>query len=206
MLAVATCRMASAVARASGRAARRRWRRAARAWSMSSFISPPRRPLGADDAEAAIGVGDRRLGAAAAVAGRARARRRRCAGPTLSTPSASSQAIEPPPAPMDDTSTAGMKTGKSPTVFSVDVGGPRRLTTAISALVPPMSRRDQLVVADHAAEKAAPMTPDAGAGQQRLDRPARRRPRRLMTPPFDLVEKTRQVMPACAVCFASVSK
>ena len=56
-------------------------------------------PLRVEPAEHQVGVGDGRLGAAAAVADRARARSPRDCGPTCSMPAASIEAIEPPPAP-----------------------------------------------------------------------------------------------------------
>ena len=58
--------------------------------------------LGGDVAEHEVGVGHRRLGAAAVVAGRARAAEPALCGPTRRPPPSSSiQAIEPPPAPIE---------------------------------------------------------------------------------------------------------
>ena len=71
--------------------------------------------VGVEVAEDEVGVGDRRLGAAAPVARRARARRPRCAGPTRSAPPGSRQAIEPPPAPTVWMSTIGSASGRPPT-------------------------------------------------------------------------------------------
>ena len=48
--------------------------------------------------------------------------------------------MEPPPAPIDDTPTTGIMTGKPPTVSSVEYARLAIPTSAMSALVPPMSR------------------------------------------------------------------
>ena len=85
------------------------------------------------------GVGDGRARAAAAVAG-GPGREPALSGPTLSTPSASTQAIEPPPSPMDVTETEGMKIWKSPIRSPTPYCGLPSTMIATSALVPPMSR------------------------------------------------------------------
>ena len=69
-----------------GRAARRARRSAASAAPRSSGAAPCRKFVGVDDAEHDVGVGHGRLGAAAAVARRARVRRPRDCGPTCSPP------------------------------------------------------------------------------------------------------------------------
>src|SRR5262249_56002306 len=82
-------------------------------------------------------------------------------GPTLSTPRSSTQAIEPPPAPIELTATVGMKIGNSPIISPTPYCGTPSRMKATSALVPPMSR---LMVAGNPARLAtwaAPITPAA---------------------------------------------
>ena len=67
--------------------------------------------VGVEIAQHEIGVGHRRLGPALAVARRARDRRPRSPGPTLSSPSSFTCAIEPPPAPISIRSMLGMRIG-----------------------------------------------------------------------------------------------
>ncbi len=66
--------------------------------------------LGVEAAEHDVRVGDRRLVAAAAVAGRA-GHGAGAAGPTRKAPASSIQAIEPPPAPIVWMSNIGTSTG-----------------------------------------------------------------------------------------------
>ena len=71
-------------------------------------------------------------------------------------------AIEPPPAPIDSTSTEGARTGNSPTFVSrVIVGVPSR-QTATSVEVPPMSKVRMLSKPERFATNDAPPTPPAG--------------------------------------------
>ena len=63
--------------------------------------------VGAEPAEQEIGVGDRRLGAAEAVAHRPRRRRRRSAGRRAARRRCATRAIEPPPVPTSWMSTIG---------------------------------------------------------------------------------------------------
>ena len=67
--------------------------------------------VGIEAAQRDVGVGDGGLGAAAAIADRVPDRRRRSAGPTLSAPTSSIQAMLPPPAPTSTTSMTGTITG-----------------------------------------------------------------------------------------------
>ena len=61
-------------------------------------------------------------------------------GPTLGTPTSSTQATEPPPAPIAVTPTTGIMTGMPPICSAVLERGRPSSTTAMSALVPPTSR------------------------------------------------------------------
>ena len=91
-------------------------------------------------AEHHVGVGDGRVGAALAVRGRDRDRRRRTAGRRAAPWSARGTcAIEPPPAPTVRTSTVDARTVRSPTVVSRPIRGARSWTSATSVDVPPMS-------------------------------------------------------------------
>ena len=76
----------------------------------SSAMRPPSTLLGAERAEHEIGIGHGRRGAAAPVAGRVRARRQRCCGPTFIRPSRPIQAMVPPPAPSVCTASIGVPT------------------------------------------------------------------------------------------------
>ncbi|CFN65947.1 Uncharacterised protein [Bordetella pertussis] len=60
--------------------------------------------------------------------------------PTFSTPSSSTQAIDPPPSPTDDTDTEGIWIWKSPMYSPVANCGLPSTIRAISAVVPPISR------------------------------------------------------------------
>jgi hypothetical protein len=57
----------------------------------------------------------------------------------LGTPTSSTHATEPPPAPMAVTPTTGIITGTPPTCSPVLARGRPSSTTAMSALVPPTS-------------------------------------------------------------------
>ena len=128
-------------------------------------------------AEQQVGVGDRRLAAAAPVAGRSRARRPPSAGPTRSAPPASRQPIEPPPAPTVCTSTIGSWITRPP-ISRESVRRTRpSSTTQTSHEVPPMSKPSALPSpreprqqpgADGAAGRAREHAP--GAGARRLGR------------------------------------
>ena len=98
-------------------------------------------------------------GAAAAVAGRARDRRPRCAGPTRSAPPSSIQAMLPPPAPTVWMSSIGSRTGSPATVRSVERPAPPPRISETSQLVPPMSK----AIASRAPPEASTAaTPPAG--------------------------------------------
>ena len=91
-------------------------------------------------AEQQVGVGDGELGAEA-VAGRSRARRRRCAGRRAARRRCRRATIEPPPAPTVWMSITGSRTGKSP-ISRSDVVGIAPSIRQTSVDVPPMSKRD----------------------------------------------------------------
>ena len=95
-------------------------------------------PVG-QEPEHEIGVGHRRLRAAAPVAGGAGVGARRSAGPTCSMPPASTRAIEPPPAPIVWMSIIGRAIRQRSTTPSVITSGSPFVTSAASKLVPPMS-------------------------------------------------------------------
>ena len=139
------------------------------------------------DAQGHIGVGDGGLGAAAVVAGGA-GKGTGAARTHLQHPSASSQAMSCRRADGRD-----IHGGSSGEIAHGVLGG-RDLTIdhgdvdAGAAHV----EGDQLVVADHAPMKAAPMTPEAGPGE-RLHRRRRPPPR---SSPCRIWWKIRQVMPA----------
>ena len=112
---------------------------------------PPSGAPGAEQAEHQVGVGDGRLGAAVAVAGRARAARPPSAGPTRSAPPASRQAIEPPPAPTVWMSSIGSATGRPPTSRRRRLAHARRpAITQTSHDVPPMSKHERVGLARRA--------------------------------------------------------
>ena len=98
------------------------------------------RAVDGDAAEHEIGVGDRRLGAAAADSRSGRAPTPALRGPTSRMPPRSIDAMLPPPAPIVCTSIIGRRSGtrKSRSVFSATRGS-LLITTATSKLVPPMS-------------------------------------------------------------------
>ena len=123
---------ARAIAVAGGRARRAR-------------IAPAEEVLGVDVAEHERGVGDRRLRAAARRSRPGPARRRRSRGPTRSRPPASTQAIEPPPAPIvlarrrTDRPVMWPVNGSPSHVSRVNMSQPSR-TRLTSKLVPPVSQ------------------------------------------------------------------
>ena len=82
-------------------------------------------------------------------------------GPTRRLPPESSQAIEPPPAPIVCTSTLGRRSGiESISVKFVSSGTPSRMS-AMSVLVPPMSKLTTFFRPSERAQLAAPTTPPA---------------------------------------------
>ena len=94
--------------------------------------------VGVDDAENDIGVGHRRLRAAAAVAGRPRPALALW-GPTRSRPPGSTQAMLPPPAPTERTSIFGMPSISMPKVASGVTTSCRLRRAETSKVVPPIS-------------------------------------------------------------------
>ena len=83
-------------------------------------------------------------------------------GPTFSTPCGSTQTMDPPPAPIAETFTTGITSGKSPTVVRVVYSGSPERVSAMSLLVPPMSRVIRRWCGVPSAARAAATTPDAG--------------------------------------------
>ena len=148
---------------ADGRGSRRRARaggRCAPRWPAST-ASAVERHLAAEEVvgvESSPAPGRRRSPSAAFRRGRsrpARARRRRCRGPTFSRPIASTRAIEPPPAPISIMSTTGTLSGRPepfrkrrtrPASNSCLWSGPPPSTRHIFAVVPPMSNEIRLEV------------------------------------------------------------
>ena len=72
------------------------------------------------------------------------------------------KAIDPPPAPIDSTWTAGARTGKSPTRVSRVIVGSPPMHAATSVDVPPMSNVSRRSYPARAPMKVAPPTPPAG--------------------------------------------
>ena len=107
---------------------------------------------------------------------------------TFRTPKPSIQAIDPPPAPIDVTSTAGMITGKFPTWFSVEKRGSPSMME-MSVLVPPMSIVMRRWKPAARATKAAPMAPAAGP-DIRVSVGRSAASLAVITPPLDLVLRT----------------
>ena len=138
---------------------------AARAASTSSRPEPGQHGVGGDAPGDEVGVGDGRLGAAAAVAGRARARRPALRGPTTSAPPASTRAIDPPPAPIVCTSSDGEPHREPADDRARPAGAGRPSSTRhTSVLVPPMSK---VTASGHPLATAA-----AAAGQHAARRAA----------------------------------
>ena len=110
--------------RRSGRACRRRRAASAsRAAAASSRIVPPAKRAGIVAAEHQVGIGHRGLRAAAAVAGRARDRRRRFPARPRCGPCCRHAAIEPPPAPISTISITGIRSGRpEPLLEAADAG------------------------------------------------------------------------------------
>ena len=122
-----------------GRAARRRGRAAPPHRVHRDRVLDGEQPLGVEPAEHQVGVGDRRPRAAAAVADRPGVAPA-LSGPTRSMPAASTEAIEPPPAPIVCTSTIGTWIGIAySSSRSLDTDGRPPSTRATSLEVPPMS-------------------------------------------------------------------
>ena len=115
----------------------------------------------------------------------------------MSTPAASTCAIDPPPAPMLAMSTAGMITGKSPTAFSVEVRTSPPSTRPMSALVPPMSNATSASWPEARPSAAAATTPDAGPDRSVSTGRSTARAA-LMMPPLDLVLNTGALTPSSA--------
>ena len=144
---------------------------------------------GIDVAEHDGRVGHRRLGAAAPVTGRARAPRRRSAGPTRSSPPGSIQAMLPPPAPTFFTSTE-----ERPVMWPVNTlaepGLTRELDLAVAHHADVEAR--PAGVADDEVCRSAPRTDLAGrpapspARSSPSRAAARPRPRACSTPPNEV--------------------
>ena len=113
--------------------------RALRALDVEAGAGPAHAAVGIDAPEHDVGVGDGRLGAAAAVGDRA-GHGAGAARPDLQHAAAVDAAMLPPPAPIVCTSIIGRRSGmrKSRLVSSATLGSPS-MTTATSKLVPPMS-------------------------------------------------------------------
>ncbi len=79
-----------------------------------------------------------------------------------------------------------MTIGNSPTVSSVEYTGWPSRTSAMSALVPPMSNVIRSRYPARTQTAVAPMTPDAGP-ESMVSAVARRASRAVVTPPFDFV-------------------
>ena len=107
-------------------------------------------------------------------------------GPTFGTPTSSTQATEPPPAPMAVTPTTGIITGMPPICSAVLERGRPSSTTAMSALVPPTSSVITFGRPACVATYAAPITPDAGPESKVVTVCARAAVTGMM-PPFDFV-------------------
>ena len=148
---------------------------------------PGEEVLGVEAAEQQVRVGDGRLGAAAAVADRPRAAAPALRGPTRRKPPASTQAIEPPPAPIDLMSISGTAAGTPHSIsYSVVCRCSPSTRMPTSALVPPMSSVRTFVLSEcrrdvlrrgHAARRA---------GHHGLDRRLGAAPES-MAPPFDFI-------------------
>ena len=100
--------------------------------------------------------------------------------------------MEPPPAPIASIPVTGIMRGNSPTSDSVEtIGAPFRISDR-SVLVPPMSMVRRSGSSSILPRNRAAVTPDAGpesnvwTGKARASRAA-------MTPPLDLVMKSRDV-------------
>src|ERR1700742_2985817 len=159
--------------------------------------------VGGEVAEQQVGVGDRRLGATAAVTGgaglgarRARAEPPRGAWVPPADPAAaraprppplgSPQPIEPPPAPTVWTSTVGSWIGRPPIVReSVRRTAPSS-TTQTSQEVPPMSKPSALPSPERRARRPAPTAPPAGP-ERTLQAPARAASSAGATPPEESI-------------------
>ena len=68
----------------------------------------------------------------------------------------------PPPAPIELTSTMGVRTGYGPIQPSLAMSGSPPLTIATSLLVPPMSSETKSRTPERSAANLAPITPPAG--------------------------------------------
>ena len=155
-----------------------------------------RRRLGRDPPGHQVGVGDRGLGPAPAVAGRARVGARRLRAATTRAPPGSMRAIDPPPAPMVWTSSDGNR-----------IGEPAHL---------PLGRRggsaaeDEADVGRGAAHVEGDGVGEAVGGRRGRRRPARRRPARTgagrpaarrrrtraVSPPADVMTSTSSARPS----------
>ena len=131
-------------------------------------------------AEDEIGIGDRRLGRRPARSRPGPARRRRFRARRASGRRCRCEAMLPPPAPISFSATLGQRNGKPlpalkrwtrATSSSLTRGGVSPVSTAILAVVPPMSKTDEPIVAG-----ATPVKDrrDRAGGGSRLDHPDRK--------------------------------
>jgi hypothetical protein len=103
-----------------------------------------------------------------------------------STPAPSSQIIEPPPAPMDETTTTGIIMGNSAMCSDwLTVACPPS-TKATSALVPPISSVTKSAMPNSDAMRTAPVTPAAGP-ESRVSAGRSRALRAVISPPLERV-------------------
>ncbi len=141
-----------------------------------------------EHAESEGGIRDRRLRAATAVAGGARVARRRSRVRPGAGRRRRRAAIEPPPAPIERTSTHGVCTG-SP----IDLALVHHLRPAVGDQAGVEARAAD-VGGDHArrargvrASSAAPSAPATGPGEDRLEGPLPRPRRSVIAPPPERV-------------------
>ena len=143
------------------------------------------RRVGVEVAEHEVGVGHRRLGAAAAVAGGAGLGARASAARRAARRPASRQAIEPPPAPTVWMSTIGSASGRPPTSRAAVSRTRAALDDAHVARRAAHVEAQQVGLAA-ALGRAAPRRPRRRPGRRaRSARRGRRRPRASASPPLD---------------------
>ena len=105
-------------------------------------------------------------------------------GPTRRAPPESSDAIEPPPAPIEWTCTLGIRIGRSPIVSSVVDRGSKSLMIEMSVLVPPMSKPITFGRSSARASSTQATTPPTGPESASVTGRARAA-RGVSAPPFD---------------------
>ena len=132
--------------------------------------------VGMQAAQADVGVGDGGIGHRRGRRRLGRAPSRRCCGPTRICPRASTEAMEPPPAPISSISITGIEMGMPLPFLKRAVRATSKVEAvrgtwssmrAIFAVVPPMSKEQMRSRPWRAARSAAKTAPPAGPGLDR---------------------------------------